>query len=102
MFLSNVPYLVNRKHVLLHSMVGLNVKDCSCVNVNCFYNVRFSSLIRIPDFNELATTKINHCFNRCAVLHIMTFKQDRKSTRLNSSHVAISYAVFCLKKQTTK
>src|SRR5690625_5645383 len=25
---------------------------------------------------------------------------DRKSTRLNSSHVAISYAVFCLKKTT--
>src|SRR5690625_6935324 len=27
---------------------------------------------------------------------------DRKSTRLNSSHVAISYAVFCLKKKTNK
>src|SRR5436305_4761498 len=26
---------------------------------------------------------------------------DRKSTRLNSSHVRISYAVFCLKKKTT-
>src|SRR5690606_41383606 len=26
--------------------------------------------------------------------------QDRKSTRLNSSHVKISYAVFCLKKKT--
>src|SRR5690625_5343298 len=26
-------------------------------------------------------------------------EQDRKSTRLNSSHVAISYAVFCLKKK---
>src|SRR5699024_4476014 len=26
---------------------------------------------------------------------------DRKSTRLNSSHVSISYAVFCLKKQST-
>src|SRR5690625_1065742 len=26
------------------------------------------------------------------------FQRDRKSTRLNSSHVAISYAVFCLKK----
>src|SRR5699024_12861129 len=25
--------------------------------------------------------------------------EDRKSTRLNSSHVSISYAVFCLKKQ---
>src|SRR5690625_3009213 len=29
-------------------------------------------------------------------------KADRKSTRLNSSHVAISYAVFCLKKKKTK
>src|SRR5690554_3564402 len=28
-----------------------------------------------------------------------TSKQDRKSTRLNSSHVRISYAVFCLKKK---
>src|SRR5690625_5639338 len=28
--------------------------------------------------------------------------RDRKSTRLNSSHVAISYAVFCLKKKTAK
>src|SRR5438874_4284533 len=28
--------------------------------------------------------------------------RDRKSTRLNSSHVEISYAVFCLKKKKTK
>src|SRR5438067_6238381 len=28
-------------------------------------------------------------------------KGDRKSTRLNSSHVSISYAVFCLKKKNT-
>src|SRR5437870_10995155 len=28
--------------------------------------------------------------------------RDRKSTRLNSSHVAISYAVFCLKKKKTR
>src|SRR5690606_41020745 len=28
--------------------------------------------------------------------------RDRKSTRLNSSHVKISYAVFCLKKKKTK
>src|SRR5690625_6840207 len=30
----------------------------------------------------------------------MPSSRDRKSTRLNSSHVAISYAVFCLKKKT--
>src|SRR5437870_8310795 len=29
----------------------------------------------------------------------LTGGKDRKSTRLNSSHVAISYAVFCLKKK---
>src|SRR5437660_9035253 len=31
-----------------------------------------------------------------------THDLDRKSTRLNSSHVAISYAVFCLKKKKKK
>src|SRR3712207_8508795 len=30
-----------------------------------------------------------------------TRREDRKSTRLNSSHANISYAVFCLKKKTT-
>src|SRR2546426_8192875 len=29
-------------------------------------------------------------------------ERDRKSTRLNSSHLVISYAVFCLKKKKTK
>src|SRR5699024_4679026 len=29
-------------------------------------------------------------------------RKDRKSTRLNSSHVSISYAVFCLKKKNIK
>src|SRR5207249_5736391 len=29
-------------------------------------------------------------------------RRDRKSTRLNSSHVSISYAVFCLKKKNNK
>src|SRR5437868_10622538 len=34
------------------------------------------------------------CGDRCR-----WYSQDRKSTRLNSSHVSISYAVFCLKKK---
>src|SRR5256885_4420380 len=32
-------------------------------------------------------------------LSLMFFSTDRKSTRLNSSHLVISYAVFCLKKK---
>src|SRR5690606_13346821 len=39
---------------------------------------------------------------RYALLARRGHHQDRKSTRLNSSHVKISYAVFCLKKKTKK
>src|SRR5207249_8014021 len=38
--------------------------------------------------------------SRFVQLHFL-FGLDRKSTRLNSSHVSISYAVFCLKKKNT-
>src|SRR5256885_4182702 len=33
------------------------------------------------------------------LFHIQEEERDRKSTRLNSSHLVISYAVFCLKKK---
>src|SRR5690606_41470037 len=39
--------------------------------------------------------------NRQSVHHSSALKSDRKSTRLNSSHVKISYAVLCLKKKQT-
>src|SRR5690606_41763683 len=35
----------------------------------------------------------------CQTGYALAIRQDRKSTRLNSSHVKISYAVFCLKKK---
>src|SRR5256885_4725707 len=35
------------------------------------------------------------------VVSILNKHKDRKSTRLNSSHLVISYAVFCLKKKKT-
>src|SRR5256885_2530547 len=34
--------------------------------------------------------------------NVVVTPQDRKSTRLNSSHLVISYAVFCLKKKKQK
>src|SRR5256885_13115696 len=54
-----------------------------------------------------------HARGRCAGLCISSIvvpllagslacSQDRKSTRLNSSHLVISYAVFCLKKQPAR
>src|SRR5207253_10718572 len=40
--------------------------------------------------------------NRDSGRNRKNIRGDRKSTRLNSSHVAISYAVFCLKKKKKK
>src|SRR5256885_11190219 len=37
----------------------------------------------------------------CSTIKIAHSLSDRKSTRLNSSHLVISYAVFCLKKKKT-
>src|SRR2546426_9281596 len=39
---------------------------------------------------------------RSAAMGVLRLHGDRKSTRLNSSHLVISYAVFCLKKKKTK
>src|SRR5438045_7552700 len=36
------------------------------------------------------------------LVHARQSRRDRKSTRLNSSHLGISYAVFCLKKKKRK
>src|SRR5438309_497806 len=46
--------------------------------------------------------KIGEQLNVGTVLEGSVSKADRKSTRLNSSHSSISYAVFCLKKKTKK
>src|SRR5438034_3511757 len=40
------------------------------------------------------------CPSRTIFVASATAPRDRKSTRLNSSHTVISYAVFCLKKKT--
>src|SRR5262245_63157950 len=39
---------------------------------------------------------------RACALRFQHHEGDRKSTRLNSSHLGISYAVFCLKKKTNE
>src|SRR3712207_7913364 len=52
------------------------------------------------DLHPLLTTflKNNNIYGK-TIFHEQSNKQDRKSTRLNSSHANISYAVFCLKKK---
>src|SRR5690554_6977169 len=56
---------------------------------NDFYN-NFDTVIYLMNCSDFEIKNGNY-----------TKREDRKSTRLNSSHVRISYAVFCLKKKTT-
>src|SRR5256885_8628989 len=59
------------------------------VEVRPRQGVRFA-LVQVPAPAEVAVRQREH-----------RFRLDRKSTRLNSSHLVISYAVFCLKKKNS-
>src|SRR5690606_39990977 len=48
------------------------------------------------------STRISETAKTEAIIIVFLARKDRKSTRLNSSHVKISYAVFCLKKKNQK
>src|SRR5690554_8105697 len=63
---------------------------CNIVDFGAFVDigVHQDGLVHI---SEMADRYIRH--------PLEVLKPDRKSTRLNSSHVRISYAVFCLKKK---
>src|SRR5690606_41334485 len=50
-----------------------------------------------PPKTRLVPLKVAGAFHTHYVAHAVERLGDRKSTRLNSSHVKISYAVFCLK-----
>src|SRR5207249_9367025 len=61
---------------------------------NVFFSLQFSHRLQSPQ-----PAGIRSCCDQQPSFFGMPSK-DRKSTRLNSSHVSISYAVFCLKKKT--
>src|SRR5207253_10165393 len=56
-------------------------------------------LLRNRSFVALWVSSNHYAGSDVDLLIVLIAVQDRKSTRLNSSHVAISYAVFCLKKK---
>src|SRR5207302_10375353 len=59
---------------------------------------RLGRVAAAPAAHATRAAPIGRAAPRCS--HGMGGEGDRKSTRLNSSHVKISYAVFCLKKKT--
>src|SRR5690625_6867145 len=71
----------------------LSVTDV-LTQLNADYQTWIEKDIHTIKWDQLSSTElIDHILEH----HHSYLKGDRKSTRLNSSHVAISYAVFCLK-----
>src|SRR5690625_7104716 len=62
------------------------------------FNVTFLDVASIT-LTPAGTQQRTAVYDYKDVVYEGTYSLDRKSTRLNSSHVAISYAVFCLKKK---
>src|SRR5258705_5929819 len=66
------------------------------------YTTLFRSVLR-SQFDAGDVADPQDCAIRVGAQHdpakLLRRRQDRKSTRLNSSHLGISYAVFCLKKK---
>src|SRR3712207_7437525 len=62
----------------------------------CIGYIRVSTLDQHTK-RQLDGIQVDKTFTKLDFGH---FNKDRKSTRLNSSHANISYAVFCLKKKT--
>src|SRR5690554_7092755 len=60
-------------------------------NLEKVVDAEIESLPRVSGGDPMLGRETNAVFQKAA--------EDRKSTRLNSSHVRISYAVFCLKKK---
>src|SRR5690606_23287511 len=98
--------LVSNERITLRQPVESDLNDLMEIS---FYNaVQATTLEQAVEMNQ----KINQDYNNGNSIHwtivekqsgklvgTCGYYRDRKSTRLNSSHVKISYAVFCLKKK---
>src|SRR5947207_4501239 len=66
------------------------------------YTTLFRSSASSPRLGPVRRTRCPRARPRSPGTTCTPAEQDRKSTRLNSSHTVISYAVFCLKKKNQR
>src|SRR5699024_11773310 len=81
-------------------LVGHRILKKNTVTNNGEFHPVPGNIVLIPLKGTVKlTTPDQECTIKNGQLAILGPTEDRKSTRLNSSHVSISYAVFCLKKK---
>src|ERR1022692_1045982 len=111
----SITRAVGPTHGKQRLIVGLSILVMPCL-VSDRYWIKFVHLVYFFFFNDTATTEIYTlslhdalpiCYSGADNWQTIGGNgstatiADRKSTRLNSSHLVISYAVFCLKKKKT-
>src|SRR5699024_11775149 len=95
---------------LLHSLIEIDLElyDHSQITLSLYFVERYGDHPYLHSFPTRRSSDLLRFMRlrlsriRKSVISPFSFLkhlQDRKSTRLNSSHVSISYAVFCLKKK---
>src|SRR5690606_39380700 len=87
LFRSEITTWINAENEVIASIRGFNFQLPSKENIQALED----SIMVGADFDTL-----QHMYATFPEMNIVGRKIDRKSTRLNSSHVKISYAVFCL------
>src|SRR5690606_42035003 len=94
-------------HLSLHDALPISINDrISSVRLSGGARARLCVNQNLGGFCRLVNNNVPalgpQINDRASSLEVFTGPApDRKSTRLNSSHVKISYAVFCLKKKNT-
>src|SRR5699024_12712220 len=83
--------------LLFNIFVGNMDNGMKCTLIKFADNTKLSGAVDTLEGRDAIQKDLNR-LERWAYDILMKFR-DRKSTRLNSSHVSISYAVFCLKKK---
>src|SRR5207245_11474975 len=90
------PYLFSSHFLLFFLMIRPPPRSTLFPYTTLFRSIWSLSRQLAPELTGLSASP------EAAALAVLPEKRDRKSTRLNSSHGSISYAVFCLKKKKKK
>src|SRR3954462_10413459 len=85
-----------RRHLLSDPRTFFFFNDTATTEI---YTLSVHDALPICSADEALPRLLTRLRPRLAIISVVAVSLDRKSTRLNSSHTIISYAVFCLKKK---
>src|SRR5438309_6207964 len=87
----------------IEKMVGIEGTAQGMMKITESQRIQTRSCTKNPESHSASRNfRLTATNKKTTVLTTVRTKIDRKSTRLNSSHSSISYAVFCLKKKKKK